>query len=120
MSWFAVAIGGAFGSMLRYGISKWLNHTSEFFPWGTFLANVFSCLVIGGAYLYFSKHTDASAAVKLGIMTGFCGGFSTFSTFSLETFQLIEQGQWGWAMVYVSGSVIVCVGLLAFIIKGLS
>lgn len=119
MNWIAVAIGGALGSLARFGISRWLSSASEGFPYGTFLANILSCIIIGWAYMYFSKHTDLSPAIRLGIMTGFCGGFSTFSTFSLETFQLMQQGHLGAVVLYVGGSVAVCLMILWLITKGI-
>ncbi|MEL6697156.1 MAG: fluoride efflux transporter CrcB [Bacteroidota bacterium] len=117
MNLIAIALGGALGSLTRYGISRLLAPVSEGFPYGTFAANILSCIVIGWAYVYVSKQTDVSMALKLGIMTGFCGGFSTFSTFSLETFQLIQQGHVGTAFLYVGGSVLACLLVLWLIIR---
>jgi CrcB protein len=104
---FFVFAGGGAGSVLRYFLS-WALPWQEGFPWATFWANAISCVLIGimlAVLPYTNEHT------RLLLMTGFCGGLSTFSTFSKETLQLLEKGHWGIAALYVSASVIT--GLLA-------
>lgn len=105
------------GSLLRYGISVWLASQSLRFPMGTLVANVLACLVLGTATAYFLQKTDISPTYQAMVLTGFCGGFSTFSTFSLETFRLIENGQLMMAMLYVVLSVLLCLGVLWVIYK---
>ncbi len=82
-----VAIGGAFGSTLRYLISQWIGSASGNFPWNTFAINCLGCLLIG---FFAVKFTDSGQDLnRLLIMTGILGGFTTFSAFSLELVQLI-------------------------------
>jgi CrcB protein len=113
-----IFLGGGLGSVLRYGISAWLNPPPGSFPWGTLAANFLACLVLGAAMLFFSQRAGVHPHVQAMILIGFCGGFSTFSTFSLETFRLLENGQFLLALLYVLGSTLLCLlvlwGLHAF------
>lgn len=93
--------------MLRFGISDLLSKHDYNFPWATLIANFFASLILG-YFLALSFSGQGSDLKKALIMTGFCGGFSTFSTFSVESFQLIQDGQYGYAMANILGSVIVC------------
>jgi len=113
MQYLAIFLGGGFGSICRYGISKIsLQHFSNF-PIHTLLANLCSSAILGAlAALFLVKYADAPNELKLFFATGFCGGFSTFSTFSLETFKLLQNGQIGLAFLYVLLSVMVCVGVI--------
>ncbi len=113
----AVFIGGGMGSILRYGISQWLGTHASGFPIGTFCANVLSCVVLGWSWIYFSEQINLDPAYKLLILVGFCGGFSTFSTFSLETFRLLQNGQISVALLYVVFSILMCVLTLFVIAK---
>ena len=102
-----VFFGGGLGALCRYGISR-LFVSSNHFPSATFIANVISCIILGGL-IGLTLKDGLSSSQKLLWMTGFCGGFSTFSTFSGETFNLLQEGQTTTAMVYVLSSVVVCV-----------
>lgn len=100
-----VAIGGALGAVLRYGVSQTLA-----FPYGTLAVNVIGCLVMGLALVWFVEHPEAKA---LGpwqpfVMTGVLGGFTTYSAFSLDALRLFERGQVGEAALYAFGTVILC------------
>ena len=108
MSYLAVFIGGGLGSLIRWRFSDWIPSTGGF-PWATFSANLAASIVLALAALYFTKKPESPAPFALLIMTGFCGGFSTFSTFSLETFRMLDAGQWLMALAYTLGSVGVCV-----------
>ncbi|MEM7658624.1 MAG: fluoride efflux transporter CrcB [Bacteroidota bacterium] len=119
MKLLAVFIGGGLGSLCRYGIAKWIGPTSGGFPTATLVANVLSCLVLGATWLYVSKHTQLPEPWRLFIMVGFCGGFSTFSTFSLETFQLMQDGQWVGALLYVGASVFACLLIFWALVKSM-
>ena len=104
----AVGIGGALGAMLRYGISKIPFLSGNVFPWMTFVANLLGAVVIGviaGVTLNDSRLTPNQVLL---LKTGFCGGLTTFSTFSLEAFGLIETGRWGVGGLYMIASVVVC------------
>lgn len=106
MAWLSVFIGGGLGSLCRYGLSKAFPYTSGF-PLATFIANVLACLVLG--YLIgIEMKKDMGMTSKLLLMTGFCGGFSTFSTFSGESFKLIESGHSTMAIMYMGLSLLIC------------
>jgi CrcB protein len=109
---FLVAIGGAFGSIARYLLSYFFtkNNVANF-PWATFIANVFGCLVIGLFWGYIQKNNLQNDTLKLLVITGFCGGFTTFSTFSLENIQFIQNQNYNLAILYTFSSIIV--GFLA-------
>jgi len=110
-SLFLVFIGGGLGSIFRYLISLYTNNPSSGFPLKTFIANVLSCIVLGFLMGYLVKN-NLDDKTKLLLMTGFCGGFSTFSTFSAEVFTLIDNAQMMTAIFYVLASVILCTVLL--------
>lgn len=111
MNFLLVFIGGGLGSCLRYGISKWIPIRPDQFPTATILANLFSCILIGLLIGYASKSAITSTQ-KLLLVTGFCGGFSTFSTFSAEIFTLIKLGQFSTVIIYLLLSVVVGVALV--------
>lgn len=113
MNYFIVFIGGGMGSLCRYAINEALHRYQIMFPLATFLANVISCLVFGLVVGLFLKGS-INAPYRLFLLTGFCGGFSTFSTFTHETFLLINQQQWGLAIGNIMLSVMVC--LLALLV----
>ena len=107
MNFLWVFVGGGLGSMCRYSIARLMASYKMDFPIATFTANVISCIVLG--YLVgLSMREGLSGNQKLLLMTGFCGGFSTFSTFSAESYQLLESGNIGTALGYIGSSIIVC------------
>lgn len=103
--------------MLRYSISLWLGTHASGFPIGTFVANLISCVVLGWGWFYLSEQLNLDPSYKLLILVGFCGGFSTFSTFSLETLRLLQAGEIWTAMLYVAFSILVCVLVLFGVAK---
>ncbi len=105
-----VMLGGAIGSALRYGIGKWIPPTPGGFPWSTFWVNASGCLLIGILAGYLEKRSVSSETLRGFWMVGLCGGFTTFSAFSLETLSLLQHQRWPIAVGYVTASV--GVGLL--------
>ncbi|MEI7596583.1 MAG: fluoride efflux transporter CrcB [Bacteroidota bacterium] len=107
----AVFIGGGLGSVLRFGISKFsLAYLPFKFPLATLLSNIIACLVLA-LVLYAGQKIQMSQTLKILIAVGFCGGLSTFSTFSAETFELIKSGLFAYAIANILISVVGCLGL---------
>ena len=92
MTWLMVALGGALGSMGRFGLAQALARLDAF-PFVTLLVNVLGSLVLGICAGLFGME-EKNRSVGLFLMVGFCGGFTTFSTFSLETLELMQQQAW--------------------------
>lgn len=109
MQWLAVAIGGALGSMARFGsvsyITPWLSYR---WPIGTLTVNVLGSLLIGVAYVVLVEKMAAPSEWRLFFITGVLGGFTTFSAFSLEILRLGQDGQLFNAFAYALGSVATC------------
>ncbi len=92
-SYLLVFIGGGFGSITRFLTAKLLGVLTPSFPFATLTANFLSCLILGFTVAFGLTKTTFSPEVKLLIITGFCGGFSTFSSFTYETVELFKSGQ---------------------------
>ena len=102
-----VFLGGGLGSICRYALARWMVHHKLDFPLATFLANVAACFVLG--YLVaLHDHKELHSAFRMLFMTGFCGGFSTFSTFTAEAHHLFQAGAYGLGLLYVGASLLVC------------
>lgn len=111
LNYFFVFLGGGLGSICRFGIGHLMAGYRYQFPWATFLANFVSCFILGMLVaLSIRGRLGGQAAVFL--MAGFCGGFSTFSTFTNETFQMLIDGQWLKAAGYVLLSLVICMASL--------
>jgi CrcB protein len=106
-----VALGGAIGTVARYWLSGAVAQlVGETFPWGTLLINVTGSFVIG----FFAAFTGPDGRVFVGatgrqfVMTGICGGYTTFSAFSLQTLNLLNDGKYAYAAGYIVASVVLC------------
>ena len=110
MTYFWVALGSALGGLGRYGLTRWTIGWSSSFPWGTILINALGAFVIGflGTFTLASGRFPASENTRLFLMVGLCGGFTTFSSFSLQTFDLLRAGAWGKALANILLSVVLC------------
>ena len=113
MAYLYVFIGGGLGSMFRYGISRFFPFTGDGFPTGTLVANVISSFILG-IFLGIVLKYQIPYHQRLLLMTGFCGGFSTFSTFSAEGVALLEKGYTFLAIGYIIISIVT--GLAAILI----
>ena len=102
MNFILVFIGGGLGSICRFGISLFMKNQEYIFPMATLLANAISCIVLGALVGWTMKNGNTSDVQKYLLMTGFCGGFSTFSAFTNETFQLFQDGN----LMYAFGNIL--------------
>ena len=105
----AIAAGGAAGSVLRFWMSNWV-HTfaGRSFPYGTLAVNVLGCLLMGILFVFFLERLSDNTVLRAGVLIGVLGGFTTFSTFSIETLNLLEQGAYLKAAANAVLSVVIC------------
>lgn len=109
MTYLAIAIGGALGALSRYWVyNAFLKWTSDKFPYATFTVNVAGSLLLGIAFVAMTERAQVGPAWRGLVTVGFLGAFTTFSTFSLDALSLLERGESGSALLYVLGSVLVC------------
>ena len=113
----AIFIGGGLGSVLRFGVGQLVGNTLHQFPLGTLLANIGATAILGVGMLMIGQREDAPVWLSAFLLTGFCGGFSTFSTFSMDTAKLIESGQTVWALLNILVSVVICTVIAFLLIK---
>jgi len=111
-AWVAVAAGGAIGSLARFWLTGVMTGlTGPRFPWGTLLINALGSFVIGlvAGITLIPARVAVHPELRIFLMTGICGGFTTFSAFSLQTLELMQGGEVVAAMGYAAGSVVLCV-----------
>ncbi len=126
----AIAAGGASGSLLRFFVGGAVQRAvsagpggagglagAAAFPWGTLVVNVLGCLALGALAGFEVRAGALPAALRAGVVVGFLGGFTTFSSFGLETVRLLEGGETARALTYVVLSNVVGVGALALGLK---
>ena len=105
-----VALGGGFGAMARFAVSSWIyERTSSAFPWGTYAVNFVGSCLFGVLFVLVFLNQPQREVLRLLVMVGFLGAFTTFSTFSFETVRLLESGLWAMAAANVFASVLTCV-----------
>jgi len=102
-----VFVGGGFGSALRFIIGKYMNSTETGIPWGTFTVNILGSLLIGIILGFAVKNNTLSSNQTLLLATGFCGGFTTFSTFAYENHVFLKSGDFTSFAFYTIGSFVV-------------
>lgn len=113
---FYVFIGGGLGCLARFSLSQFVNHLIKSpFPFGTFLSNMFACALLALFVIGAREYSDQYTWMQPLLIIGFCGGFSTFSAFSYESVQLIDQGNFLVASLNILVSVTVGIALIYFI-----
>ncbi len=115
----AIGMGATIGAWLRWGLGVWLNTLLPNLPIGTLSANLVGGYLIGIAFAFFTQYPGLSPEWRLLIITGFLGGLTTFSTFSVEAVTLLMRGQYAWSVMivatHVGGSLIMTIlGLQTF------
>lgn len=110
-----VALGSALGGVARFGLTRLMLPISAQFPWSTVCINVLGCFIIGffGTLTLAGGRFAVPETARLFVMVGVCGGFTTFSSFSLQSFDLLRSGAWGRALGNVVLSVVLCLAAVA-------
>jgi len=116
-SFIAVAVGGVLGCLLRWGLALFLNSYFPTIPPGTLAANLIGCYIIGIAIAFFTAYPGFAPEWRLFLTTGFCGGLTTFSTFSAEIVVLLQAGRSLWAVsaiaLHLFGSLLMTIAGIA-------
>ena len=106
-----IALGSALGGVARYACQGWATrHISETFPWGTMIVNIAGCSFIGFFFTFTGPdgRVIVSPQMRQFVMVGICGGYTTFSSFSLDALNRARDGEWAQAVGYVLGSLVFC------------
>ena len=108
----AIALGGAFGSVSRFLVAQEMGRRfGDFLPYGTFAVNVIGSLALGWLATIFIDRSEINSALRLGIVVGFLGAFTTFSTFILESVQLLLSGSITRSLLNIAANTVVCIGM---------
>ena len=109
-----VGIGSFFGGALRYAVSLIMkNITAQIFPWATLSVNLIGCFLFGLIFALFGKYSSVNSTLCLLLATGFCGGFTTISTFANESLQMLQCGNILGFFVYVLASLVLGIALVS-------
>ncbi len=115
MIYLAVFLGGGLGSLMRLLTGKIVNNSvSTGFPLGTLISNVLACVILGIVVLSFKQVDKSNSFWYYFAAVGLCGGYSTFSTFSLETVELAQNNMWAWVALNIIGSILIGCAILYF------
>ena len=115
MNILAIFIGGGIGAVLRYLVGCiFSNYVKLNLPLATFVVNIVGCLILGFLYVFFMEKSQIPAALKFALTVGFCGGLTTFSTFSLEIFEIFSNSQFVQGIIYIISSLVL--GLFAVLL----
>ena len=106
-----VATAGAAGALARWGVDEWIGRRGGLFPWGIFVVNVSGAFLIGFLVTWMGPRFEDATWLRTGVLVGFLGAYTTFSTFSLDTYPLLDAGHTGTALANALGSV--AAGLVA-------
>ena len=113
-----VFLGGGIGSAARFGISVlMMTYYRGSFPMATLISNTLSCLVLSLTIFFLGEKSNMNLSLWFFIITGFCGGFSTFSAFSYETIELLKGGNLMYAVLNVAISILACFGIMWIFIR---
>lgn len=114
-TYFYIALGGALGALSRSVLSTWVyERANSYFPWGTFAVNILGCYILGFVYMLGADKLAISSNIRIFLTVGFLGAFTTFSTFSLETFYIFKSGEIRVALLNILGSMVF--GLIAVLL----
>ncbi len=106
MKWCWLFVGGGVGATLRFALAGWIqSRAGADFPWGTFVVNAVGCFAIGVLATLLEERSIVGPTARIGLLVGLLGGFTTFSTFGIETWRLLEASEWGLVVGNVVGSV---------------
>lgn len=116
MKWqlMAVALGGAGGAVCRWLLASSIQRMAGgAFPWGTFVVNALGSFLLGFLFIWLIERSSMGELLRMAITIGFLGAFTTFSTFSVESIRLLEEGAFSLALGYIGGQLLLCL-LLAW------
>ncbi len=110
--WIGIMLGGAIGATARYATGGWVQSLmsrgpSALFPWGTLCVNALGCLLMGFLFPLLMQR-GVSAEVRMAVLVGLLGAFTTWSSFGIETLNMLRDDQWRWALAYVFGTNAAC------------
>lgn len=114
----AVALGGALGALVRYGVTNYIYSESHPMPYGTVVVNVVGCLLIGILSAYFMTHPSLPSYYRLFFITGGLGALTTFSTFAFESMNLLGSGHYSSAAMYIVGQLVMGIAICTIAFMG--